>query len=174
MERLLKILSNPEKRHIWILNRKYSPQKAMIEGRAVVKYSYNPVEYETPFSLDAISNIGNYNFKTFVQAYKDERKELLEYDAPELRIMAIWSFYKNVHKDDVMLFVHGNEIEGYYVITGDHVECQNEEKYCMHSWEADTVRFSQPVIISNRFGSPYFKLIGDFKKEIVAALKKMI
>jgi len=26
----------------------------------------------------------------------------------------------------------------------------------------------------NRFGSPFFKMIGDFKKEVVAALRKMI
>lgn len=174
MERLLNILTNPDKRHIWILNRKYCPHKEMIDGKATVLYSYAPVESETPFSLDAIMNIQNYNYKTFVQAYKDERKEILEYDAPEQRIMAIWSFYKNVQKNDVMLFVHGNEIEGYYIVTGEQVECQNEEDFCIHSWAADTIRFSQPVCISSRFGSPYFKLIGDFKKEVVAVLKKVI
>ena len=65
MEKLLNILTNPDKRHIWILNRKYCPHKAMIEGKAVVLYSYDPVESETPFSLDAISNIEGYNYKTF-------------------------------------------------------------------------------------------------------------
>lgn len=174
MERLLDILTNPGKRHIWILNRKYCPHKAMTDGKAVVMYSYDPVESETPFSLDAIMNIEGYNYKTFVQAYKDERKEILEYDAPELRIMAIWSFYKNVQKDDVMLFVHGNEIEGYYVVTGEKVECQNEDDFCLHSWAAETIRFSRTVCITNRFGSPYFKLIGDFKKEVVATLRKEI
>ena len=146
----------------------------MIDGKAMVLYSYDPVESETPFSLDAISNIESYNYKTFVQAYKAERNEILENDAQDMRIMSVWSFFKNVRKDDVMLFVHGNEIEGYYVITGEHVECQNEEEFCLHSWAAETIRFSRPVCISSRFGSPYFKLIGDFKKEVVAAIKKEI
>ena len=174
MENLLSILTNPDKRHIWILNRKYCPHKAMIDGKAMVLYSYDPVESETPFSLDAISNIESYNYKTFVQAYKAERNEILENDAQDMRIMSVWSFFKNVRKDDVMLFVHGNEIEGYYVITGEHVECQNEEEFCLHSWAAETRRFSRPVCISSRFGSPYFKLIGDFKKEVVAVLKNEI
>ena len=174
MEKLLDILVNPDKRRIWILNRKYCPNQSMTDNRVVVKYSYDPVEYETPFSLDAIKNIGSYNYKTFVQAYRDERREILENDAPELRIMAIWSFYKNVHKDDVMLFVHGNEIEGYYIVTGDCVECQNEEKYSIHCWEVETIRFEQPVCITSRFGSPFFKLIGDFRKEVVSALKDKI
>jgi len=64
MERLLNIIANPDKRHIWILNRKYCPHKAMIEGKAMVLYSYDPVENETPFSFDAISNIEGYNYKT--------------------------------------------------------------------------------------------------------------
>ena len=68
MENLLSILTNPDKRHIWILNRKYCPHKAMIDGKAMVLYSYDPVESETPFSLDAISNIESYTDKTFVQA----------------------------------------------------------------------------------------------------------
>ena len=174
MERLLNILTNPGKRHIWILNRKYCPHKAMIDGKAMVLYSYDPVESETPFSLDAISNIESYNYKTFVQAYKAERNEILENDAQDMRIMSVWSFFNNVRKDDVMLFVHGNEIEGYYVITGEHVECQNEEDFCLHSWAAETIRLSHPVCISSRFGSPYFKLIGDFKKEVVAVLRKEI
>ena len=80
------------------------------------------------------------------------------------------SFYKNVRKDDVMLFVHGNEIEGFYVITGEQVECRNEEDFCLHSWEAEAVRFSRPVCIESRFGRPFFKMIGDFKKEVVASL----
>ena len=71
-----------------------------------------------------------------------------------------------------MLFVHGNEIEGYYVVTGEQVECENGEDFCIHSWAAETIRFSQPVCIESKFGSPYFKLIGNFKKEVVAALKK--
>ena len=45
---------------------------------------------------------------------------------------------------------------------------------CLYSWEAETIRFSQPVCIESRFGSPFFKMIGDFKKEVVASLKKMI
>ena len=174
MENLLSILTNPDKRHIWILNRKYCPHKAMIDGKAMVLYSYDPVESETPFSLDAISNIEGYNYKTFVQAYKDERNEILESDAQDMRIMSVWSFYKNVRKDDVMLFVHGNEIEGYYVVTGEQVECEKGEDFCVHNWAAKTIRFSRPVCISSRFGSPYFKLIGDFKKEVVAAIKKEI
>ncbi|MDD7527711.1 MAG: hypothetical protein SPK34_11125 [Bacteroidaceae bacterium] len=174
MERLLNILTNPDKRRIWILNRKYCPNMAMIEGKAEVLYSYDPVGQETPFSYDAIRNIEFYNYKTFVQAYKDERREILDYDAPELRIMAVWSFYKNVHKDDVLLFVHGSEIEGYYVVTGEHVECRNEEDFSLHSWEAETIRFSRPVCIASRFGSPFFKIIGDFKREVVAALKKAL
>ena len=174
MERLLNILTNPDKRRIWILNRKYCPNMAMIEGKAEVLYSYDPVGQETPFSYDAIKNIEFYNYKTFVQAYKDERREILDYDAPELRIMAVWSFYKNVHKDDVLLFVHGSEIEGYYVVTGEHVECRNEEDFSLHSWEAETIRFSRPVCIASRFGSPFFKIIGDFKREVVAAIKKAL
>ena len=170
MERLLDILTNPDKRHVWILNRKYCPLKEMTDGKAEVLYSYDPVAQETPFSLEAIMNIEQYNYKTFIQAYKAERKELLDDDVQDMRILAVWSFYKNVRKDDIMLFVHGNEIEGYYVITGEHVECQNEEDFCLHSWEAETVRFSHPVCIENRFGSPFFKMIGDFKKEVVASL----
>ena len=92
----------------------------------------------------------------------------------KMRIMSVWSFYKNVRKDDVMLFVHGNEIEGYYVVTGEQVECEKGDNFCAHSWVAETIRFSRPVRISSRFGSPYFKLIGDFKKEVVAALKEEI
>lgn len=172
MERLLNILTNPDKRHVWILNRKYCPNKAMADGKAWVMYSYDPVAQETPFSLEAIMNIESYNYKTFIQAYKAERKEMLDGDVQDMRILAIWSFCKNVRKGDVMLFVHGNEIEGYYVITGEHVECQNEEDFCLHSWEADTVRFSRPVHIESRFGSPFFKMIGDFRKEVVAALRK--
>ena len=174
MERLLNFLTNPDKKHIWILNRKYCPMKEMTEGKAEVLYSYDPVAQETPFSLDAIMNIESYNYKTFIRAYKDERKEILDNDAQDMRILAVWSFYKNVRKDDVMLFVHGNEIEGYYVITGEHVECRNEEDFCLHNWEAETVRFSRPVCIASRFGSPFFKMIGDFKKEVVTALKKEI
>lgn len=172
MERLLNILTNPDKRHVWILNRKYCPHKAMVDGKAMVIYSYDPIEGETPFSLDAITNIEGYNYKTFVQAYRDERKEILDYDAREKRIIAVWSFYKNVRKDDVMLFVHGNEIEGYYVVTGEQVECDKGEDFCVHSWAAEKIRFSHPVCIESKFGSPYFKLIGDFKTEVVAALKK--
>ena len=174
MKRLLNMLSSPDKRHIWILNRKYCPHKAMIEGKAMVLYSYDPVESETPFSLDAISNIVGYNYKTFVKAYKDERNELLENDAQDMRIMSVWSFYKNVRKDDVMLFVHGNEIEGYYIVTGEQVECEKGEDYCVHGWAAETIHFSRPVCISSRFGSPFFKLIGDFKKDVIVALKKEI
>ena len=170
MERLLNILTNPDKRHIWILNRKYCPLKEMANGKAEVFYSYDPVAQETPFSLEAIMNIESYNYKTFIQAYKDERNEILDNDAQDMRILAVWSFYKNVRKDDVMLFVHGNEIEGYYVITGEQVECRNEEDFCLHSWEAEAVRFSRPVCIESRFGSPFFKMIGDFKKEVVASL----
>ena len=109
-----------------------------------------------------------------MQAYKDERNEILESDAQDMRIMSVWSFYKNVRKDDVMLFVHGNEIEGYYVVTGEQVECEKGEDFCVHSWAAETIRFSRPICIPSRFGSPYFKLIGDFKKEVVAAIKKKI
>jgi hypothetical protein len=174
MERLLNILTNPDKRHVWILNRKYCPNKAMAEGKAWVLYSYDPVAQETPFSLEAIMNIENYNYKTFIQAYKTERKVILDDDAQDMRILAVWSFYNNVRKDDVMLFVHGNEIEGYYAITGEQVVCQNEENFCLHSWEAETIRFNQPVCIESRFGSPFFKMIGDFKKEVVAALRKAI
>ena len=174
MERLLNILTNPDKRHVWILNRKYCPNKAMAEGKAWVLYSYDPVAQETPFSLEAIMNIENYNYKTFIQAYKTERKEILDDDAQDMRILAVWSFYNNVRKDDVMLFVHRNEIEGYYAITGEQVVCQNEENFCLHSWEAETIRFNQPVCIESRFGSPFFKMIGDFKKEVVAALRKAI
>lgn len=174
MERLLNFLTNPDKRHIWILNRKYCPNKAMIEGKAEVLYSYDPVAQETPFSLEAIMNIESYNYKTFIQAYKAERKEILDDYAQDIRILAVWSFYKNVRKDDVMLFVHGNEIEGYYVITGEQVVCQNEEDFCLHIWEAEPTRFSQPVCIESRFGSPFFKMIGDFKKEVVDALRKAI
>lgn len=172
MERLLNIFTNPDKRHIWILNRKYCPNKAMIEGKAEILYSYDPVAQETPFSLEAIMNIESYSYRTFVQAYKDERKEILDNDVQDMRILAVWSFYKNVEKGDVMLFVHGNEIEGYYVITGEHVVCQNEDDFCLHWWDAETIRFSRPVCIESRFGSPYFKMIGDFKKEVVAALRK--
>jgi hypothetical protein len=174
MERLLYILTNPDKRHFWILNRKYCPLKAMSEGKAEVLYSYDPVAQETPFSLEAIMNIDSYNYKTFIQAYKTERKEMLDNDAQDMRILAVWSFYKNVRKDDVMLFVHGNEIEGYYVITGEQVECQNEEDFCLHIWEAETIRFNRPVCIESRFGSPFFKMIGDFKKEVADALRKEI
>ena len=174
MERLLNILTNPDNRHVWILNRKYCPNKAMTLGKACVLYSYDPVAQETPFSLEAIMNIESYNYKTFIQAYKAERKEMLDNDVQDMRILAVWSFYKNVRKDDVMLFVHGNEIEGYYVITGEQVECRNEEDFCLHSWEAETVRFSRPVCIESRFGSPFFKMIGDFKKEVVIALRKEI
>ena len=174
MELLLKILTNPDKRHVWILNRKYCPLKEMTEGKAEVLYSYDPVAQETPFSLEAIMNIEQYNYKTFIQAYKAERKELLDDDVQDMRILAVWNFYKNVCKDDVMLFVHGSEIEGYYVITGENVECLNEEDFCLHSWEAETVRFSRPVCIESRFGSPFFKMIGDFKKEVVAALRKAL
>jgi len=174
MDRLLNILTNPDKRHVWILNRKYCPLKEMAEGKAWVLYSYEPVAQETPFSLDAIMNIESYNYKTFIQAYKAERKEILDDDAQDMRILAVWSFYNNVRKDDVMLFVHGNEIEGYYVVTSDHVECRNEEDFSLHSWEAETIRFSRPVCIGNRFGSPFFKMIGDFKKDVVTALRKAI
>jgi len=174
MDRLLSILTNPDKRHVWILNRKYCPKKAMADGKVVVMYSYDPVAQETPFSLEAIMNIESYNYKTFIQAYKAERKEILDDDVQDMRILAVWSFYKNVRKDDVMLYVHGNEIEGYYVVKGDYAECRNEEDFCLHSWAAETIRFSHPVCISNRFGSPYFKLIGDFKKEVVDALNKAI
>ena len=94
-------------------------------------------------------------------------------DVQDMRILAVWSFCKNVRKDDVMLFVHAGEIEGYYVVTGDHVECRNEEDFCLHSWEAETIRFSRPVCIESRFGSPFFKMIGNFKKEIVSALTQI-
>ena len=146
----------------------------MTLGKACVLYSYDPVAQETPFSLEAIMKIESYNYKTFIQAYKAERKEMLDDNVQDMRILAVWSFYKNVRKDDVMLFVHGNEIEGFYIITGEQMECQNEEDFCLHSWEAETVRFSRPVYIESRFGSPFFKMIGDFKKEVVIALRKEI
>lgn len=174
MERLLNFLTNPDKRHIWILNCKYCPNKAMIEGKAEVLYSYDPVAQETSFSLEAIMNIESYNYKTFIQAYKAERKEILDDDAQDMRMLAVWSFYKNVRKDDLMLFVHGNEIEGYYVITGEQVICQNEEDFCLHIWEAETIRFGQPICIARRFGPPFFKIIGDFKKDVIDALRKAI
>ena len=174
MERLFNFLMNPDNRHVWILNRKYCPNKAMADGKAWVMYSYDPVAQETPFSLEAIMNIESYNYKTFIQAYKAERKEMLDDNVQDMRILAVWSFYKHVRKDDVMLFVHGNEIEGFYIITGEQMECQNEEDFCLHSWEAETVRFSRPVYIESRFGSPFFKMIGDFKKEVVIALRKEI
>jgi hypothetical protein len=34
MERLLNILTNPDKRHVWILNRKYCPLEEMAEGKS--------------------------------------------------------------------------------------------------------------------------------------------
>lgn len=146
----------------------------MAEGKAEVLYSYDPVVQEKPFSLEAIMNIQNYNYKTFVKAYKEERKEILDKEAQDMRMLAVWSFFKNVRKDDLMLFVHGNEIDGYYVITGEHVVCQNEEDFCLHIWEAETIRFGQPVCIARRFGPPFFKIIGDFKRDVVDALRKAI
>ena len=174
MERLLDKLMNPEGSRIWVLNRKYCPHKAMLDGEATVVYSYDPVGTETPFSLDTISNIQSYNYKTYLQSYKEERKVLLDYDAPEQRIIAVWNFYKNVTKGDIMLFVHGNEVEGYYVVTADNVEITQGEDFCAHSWKAERVKFDTPLCIESRFGSPYFKLIGDFKKEVIAVLKKSI
>lgn len=85
MERLLDKLMNPEGSRIWILNRKYSPHKAMHDGEATVVYSYDPVGTETPFSFETISNIQNYNYKTYVQSYKEERKEIMDYDARQRR-----------------------------------------------------------------------------------------
>ena len=73
-----------------------------------------------------------------------------------------------------MLFVHGNEVEGYYVVTADNVEITQGEDFCAHSWKAERVKFDKPLCIERRFGSPYFKLIGDFKKEVIAVLKKSI
>ena len=46
--------------------------------------------------------IESYNYKTFIQAYQVERKAILYDDAQDMRILAVWSFYKNVRKDDVM------------------------------------------------------------------------
>ena len=174
MEKLLEKLRNPESSRIWILNRKYCPHKAMLDGEATVVYSYVPVDSETPFSLDTICNIQNFNYKTYVQSYKEERKEILDYDAREQRIIAVWNFYKNVTKGDIMLFVHGNEVEGYYVITADNVEIIQGEDFCAHSWKAERVQFAKSLCIKNRFGSPYFKLIGEFKGEVIAALKKSL
>ena len=174
MQRLLNILTNHEKRKIWILNRRYCPRKAMVDGKAVVMYSYNSVEGETPLSVEAIKSISQYNEKTFVQAYKEERIELMGYDAHENRIKSVWNFYKTVKKDDVMLFVSGKEVEGYYIVTGEQVECQNEKDYCIHSWAAETIRFSRPICIEKSFGSPYFKQIGSFKDKVIEALKRAI
>lgn len=174
MERLLNILTTPGTQRVWILNRKYCPHQAMLKDKACVVYSYEPVGTETPFSLDTISNIESFNYKTYVQSYKEERKEILDYDAQEMRIMAVWNFYKNVRKDDVMLFVHGNEIEGYYLVTADTIEIEKGEDFCAHTWGAETVCFDKPLTIERRFGSPYFKLIGDFRKEIIVAIKKIV
>lgn len=165
---------NPEGSRIWILNRKYCPNQAMLKDKACVVYSYQPVGTETPFSLETISNIQNYNYKTYVQSYKEERKEIMDYDAREQRIIAVWNFYKNVTKGDIMLYVHGNEIEGYYIITADNVEITQGEDFCTHTWKAERVKFVNSLCIESRFGSPYFKLIGDFKREVIAALKKSL
>lgn len=174
MERLLDILNNPGGRHVWILNRKYCPYQTMLKHEATVLYSYEPVASETPFSLDAISKIETYNFKTYVQAYREERREILDRNAQEMRIMAVWNFYNNVRKDDVLLFVHGNEIEGYYIVTADAIEIVKGEDFCAHSWKAEAICFESSIIITRRFGSPYFKLIGDFRREITDAIKRKI
>ena len=42
---------------------------------------------ETPFSLEAIMSIESYNYKTFERAYKDERKEILDDDVQDMRIL---------------------------------------------------------------------------------------
>ena len=98
----------------------------------------------------------------------------MDYDAREQRIIAVWNFYKNVTKGDIMLFVHGNAVEGYYVITAAYVEITQGEDFCAHTWKAERVKFVKSLCIENRFGSPYFKLIGDFKREVIAALKKSL
>lgn len=159
---------------IWVLNIKYCPISMLGKDEVRVRYTYSEQVGARPFSIDAIRDIDKFSFKVFRQAYLEERSEILDHDAQDMRISAIWSFYKNVHKGDIMLLVTGTKVLCYYNVTGDNVEIENKEDSCEHFWQAECHSLDEYIEIKDRFGSPFFKLLdGKLGYQILDAINSM-
>lgn len=172
MERLLKILSNPSST-VWVLNSRYCPQ--MFDGKAVVQFTEKKVAGALPYAINAICDIKKFNKATFEHAYDIERKEKFNIDSKDnSRLNAIWKFNKKVKTGDVMLYVSGGKVLGYYIVTGTESEITSREGYCFNSWKAETVEFKTFVLINGVFGNPFFKEVGKNRTKVVEALTKAI
>ena len=172
MERLLRILSNPSST-VWVLNSRYCPM--MFDGDAAVQFTEKKVAGALPYAINAICDIRKYNKATFENAYDIERKEKFNIDTKDnSRINAIWKFNKTVKTGDVMLYVSGSQVLGYYIVTGTEPEITPGEGYCFISWKADTIEFKGLILINGVFGNPFFKEVGKNRAKVIDALTKAI
>ncbi|WP_156145395.1 PGN_0703 family putative restriction endonuclease [Prevotella pectinovora] len=170
MERLLEILRNSSSK-VWVLNSRYCPQ--MSDGNAVVHFTEKKVEGALPYATRAICEIKKYNKATFKEAYDIERNEKYNiHSKDDSRINAIWKFNKDVKTGDVMLYVSGSLVLGYYIVTGTESETTPKEGYCINSWKAETVKFKTSILINGVFGNPFFKEVGKNKSKVIEALTK--
>lgn len=161
MKRLLDLLKNPSKR-VWVLNCRYCPRKEMrIEG-AIVDYSL-----KDKFPIKAIREIDKASKDTFSDAYKKEREEICSHPVYDSRKDAVWSFYFEVRKEDVMLFVTGSKVIGYYLVTGDKVKVFDDGDSIHHEWETEMVCFETPFSITKDFQNPFFKPLREEIRDMV-------
>lgn len=156
---------------MWVLNSRYCPQ--MSDGNAVVHFTEKKVEGALPYATRAICEIKKYNKATFKEAYDIERDEKYNiHSKDDSRINAIWKFNKDVKTGDVMLYVSGSLVLGYYIVTGTESETTPKEGYCINSWKAETVKFKTSILINGVFGNPFFKEVGKNKSKVIEALTK--
>ena len=156
---------------MWVLNSRYCPQ--MSDGNAVVHFTEKKVEGALPYATRAICEIKKYNKATFKEAYDIERNEKYNiHSKDDSRINAIWKFNKDVKTGDVMLYVSGSLVLGYYIVTGTESETTPKEGYCINSWKAETVKFKTSILINGVFGNPFFKEVGKNKSKVIEALTK--
>ena len=154
---------------MWVLNSRYCPQ--MSDGNAVVHFTEKKVEGALQYATKAICNIKKYNKATFKEAYDIERNEKFNIHSKDnSRLNAIWKFNKAVKTGDVMLYVSGSQVLGYYIVTGTESEITPGEGYCFNSWKAETVEFKGFILINGIFGNPFFKEVGENRIKVIELL----
>lgn len=143
----------------------------MSDGNAVVHFTEKKVEGALQYATKAICNIKKYNKATFKEAYDIERNEKFNIHSKDnSRLNAIWKFNKAVKTGDVMLYVSGSQVLGYYIVTGTESEITPGEGYCFNSWKAETVEFKGFILINGVFGNPFFKEVGENRIKVIELL----
>lgn len=184
MKYLIDILTNysEDNTHtqVWVLNNYYSPDKDMNNTAVNILYSPNPIKKgaDTEFPIDTIRDIQKYSDKMFMESYNQERRELGYQFDNDKRKYAVWDFYHNIKRGDIVLFVSKNIVYGYYYIVSNMVETTENETGILHTRKANVTKFAEPLVLSNYFGSPFLTKIRtnyghdhvNFKEEITNAL----